>query len=735
MATSRPYVCKRALSGREIRLLVISDMSDDTLQVRITYHQMDERPSFVALSYVWGVFDQSHELKCDGQTIHTSRTLHTALQRLKKSVLTAFDVPLLWVDAIYINQEDDVEKTEQVRMMIEIYANAQYVIGYLGDESEANKNASEMLDLLWTCLYARTEQSDEDFDGSSKSQMHIFDPYLDDLTPLGLPTIEDARWQDIRSLLELPWFTRVWIIQEYVSAGSFKFFCGEWVHDGTRIFDSFQIIERSTYLMRRLVSYEKSRKQIYGISTLNHMRSNKDSSTFLQCLMTTYSNDSSDPRDKIFAVVEIGPGCTSDIIDLSKSLDFVAIETALHILSVSPLALLSCSQFLARDPNCKLPSWVPTFHSRTFVTMPVMQGTFDEDLTAIHKCFEVENRHVSEDPLSNCHSHSNRQTLVVTCHVVDRISEVCPESMPNGNTVFNTYGMFARIRTALGGLPEYISLLEHFQNDAAAWAKARYEEMKFVEQLCSYPTGYSMFEIYWRSLIQDDDHSAPTEIADALSKFWEFLHWHEGGESIAKEVMNMTKLQRQKSTIGTTVASSRWKHALRIAALALLTYFLVFEWVKHERVSVALTHTLWRLLLCISVYLMVNFLAGFCLRLANQLAINRAKLKLETINNYFSAEAGLLCDRSTRNMGRRLCLTDSGYVAWGPQMTLPGDTICRVRGSRPSFVIRKCNVDPGMSEDRFSLVGDVYVHGSMTGYGAIERDDGRTQIVKRIQLV
>jgi hypothetical protein len=50
------------------------------------------------------------------------------------------DERLVWIDALCINQSDDEEKTEQVRRMGEVYAQAKQVIVYLG-RADASKRA------------------------------------------------------------------------------------------------------------------------------------------------------------------------------------------------------------------------------------------------------------------------------------------------------------------------------------------------------------------------------------------------------------------------------------------------------------------------------------------------------------------------------------------------------------------------------------------------------------------
>lgn len=61
-----------------------------------------------------------------------SASLHGALQALRQR---NHDI-LVWVDALCINQQNQEERSEQVRSMTNIYARAKYVAVWLGGEAD-----------------------------------------------------------------------------------------------------------------------------------------------------------------------------------------------------------------------------------------------------------------------------------------------------------------------------------------------------------------------------------------------------------------------------------------------------------------------------------------------------------------------------------------------------------------------------------------------------------------------
>jgi len=54
---------------------------------------------------------------------------------------------VLWIEAICINQADDIEKSHQVSLMGEIYRNADNVVIFLGEERDDSAMVMRYLDL------------------------------------------------------------------------------------------------------------------------------------------------------------------------------------------------------------------------------------------------------------------------------------------------------------------------------------------------------------------------------------------------------------------------------------------------------------------------------------------------------------------------------------------------------------------------------------------------------------
>jgi hypothetical protein len=106
-----------------------------------------------ALSYVWGDTSGIHTLECSGMGIRITANLDYALRTLRFE-----DKPrTLWVDSICINQKNVFERSQQVRNMQEIYANAKPVLVWLGEESQKDASAFYSLRQLQHQLTNRDE--------------------------------------------------------------------------------------------------------------------------------------------------------------------------------------------------------------------------------------------------------------------------------------------------------------------------------------------------------------------------------------------------------------------------------------------------------------------------------------------------------------------------------------------------------------------------------------------------
>jgi Heterokaryon incompatibility protein (HET) len=102
---------------------------------------------FTAISYVWGAYSNpSDAILCGDTPVKVTANCFSALRHLRKALGSL----TIWVDAICINQKDDIEKSHQIPLMDQVYSLANAVYVWLG---ESNENSDRAMDYLANAGY------------------------------------------------------------------------------------------------------------------------------------------------------------------------------------------------------------------------------------------------------------------------------------------------------------------------------------------------------------------------------------------------------------------------------------------------------------------------------------------------------------------------------------------------------------------------------------------------------
>ncbi|CAN9448820.1 unnamed protein product [Alternaria alternata] len=152
------YEYERLPSARSIRILTLCPAEQHTDAIECTIEATElEEASYDALSYSWGMDEdgdssQDYEILIHGNRKWITRNLYEGLKRIR-----VCDKPIrIWIDAVCINQQDDVERSVQVAMMADIYARAEKVLVWLGNGTEENEDLVTLG--LFERIKKRTEQ-------------------------------------------------------------------------------------------------------------------------------------------------------------------------------------------------------------------------------------------------------------------------------------------------------------------------------------------------------------------------------------------------------------------------------------------------------------------------------------------------------------------------------------------------------------------------------------------------
>jgi hypothetical protein len=293
----------------EVRLILLHPGSfEDPISCSITYTSLKTCTdlAYEALSYCWGDHRQRKDIKVTvsdwrGHSefiMSINLSLHSALKKLRPQNGPA---RVLWADSICINQDDIDERSSQVSLMRDIYRTAQGVVVWLGQGTELIHKAIKTL----TAIKDRYELDESvDLSGTQLSRLH--GPLMDIVNGEKHPGMYD--FVDDWTLFESPWFSRTWVVQEAFNARETTFHCG----DNTLTLATLLRVNKCISSLKGLKlnsSHKAMMPPIYD--DLFHARFATGSSQsmqngILEVLIKGLDLDATDPRDKIFAMLQFG---------------------------------------------------------------------------------------------------------------------------------------------------------------------------------------------------------------------------------------------------------------------------------------------------------------------------------------------------------------------------------------------------------------------------------------------
>lgn len=192
-------------SRREIRLVTLLPASspDDPVECVLSSVFLAPGTDYEALSYVWGDERKKTRIQLDDQRFMVTLNLESALSHLRLT----YKPRVLWVDALCINQEDQIEKAAQVTFMTDIYDQAKIILSWLG---RGSRDTADVYDFL---------KDDNRFD-----QLRQVRGLQSERRAEGY--ISHLRYAITEMFVDNPVWRRIWIVQELAMAKSITFCCG-----------------------------------------------------------------------------------------------------------------------------------------------------------------------------------------------------------------------------------------------------------------------------------------------------------------------------------------------------------------------------------------------------------------------------------------------------------------------------------------------------------------------------
>ncbi|EXJ92906.1 hypothetical protein A1O3_01461 [Capronia epimyces CBS 606.96] len=276
------------LPGSFMRLLQIQGgTKKDGISLRITQYAVHRRPPYAAISYTWGKAGETRQIRVNGRLFHVRVNLWNLLLHLRQRGESRF----LWIDALCIDQQNLEERNFHVQLMGSIYEKSDKAIVWLGLPSEDRRQARVMDFIIEMAAFRREHTS-----------MAFQETYLGNRSP--------QRWTNLLELCRGTYWTRTWIIQEFVQASKVEALCGTASLDWNHFEEVVRAVQEvlSTAPTPSLPSFVQQFTQTIPFR-LTSRRLSHTESTLEELLAEFYDSKCAERRDKVYGVLGIADDC------------------------------------------------------------------------------------------------------------------------------------------------------------------------------------------------------------------------------------------------------------------------------------------------------------------------------------------------------------------------------------------------------------------------------------------
>jgi hypothetical protein len=351
-------------SSQEIRLIRLSSTiqeengEDKLLSFEVLHVTLENAPKYLGLSYHWGDPPTlCRTVLCDNRPIKITQNLEDALRtifcnvsRNSTELYSAGEDICLWVDALCINQDDSQEKSEQVKLMGDIFSNAAGAFGYLGHPSNGDPHAG------FRALIALANGRIVKSDGTTET-----------------PDPQQSLGGYFGDLFSNGWFLRAWVTQEMVLAKNVVCLYGLGSNHASWTLDIFaQLIYHAQAHKegKSLPAFSARDKEFaehaVQVDVWRRLRQKwrdaQQSLNIVTVLDLTRPTLAADDRDKVYSILGLTGESSRKGIPVDYSLGHTAhqvyIDTAIYCIENGQgISLLNNAGTRRRIPD--LPTWVP----------------------------------------------------------------------------------------------------------------------------------------------------------------------------------------------------------------------------------------------------------------------------------------------------------------------------------------------------------------------------------------
>ncbi|KAK5465429.1 hypothetical protein LTS15_001992 [Exophiala xenobiotica] len=312
-----------------IRLLKLSPFYDEFAPIsgEVVEVSRSELPQYVALSYVWGPETPMVTIYLHGKPVCIHQNLYAFLWHYLRSGRS----DLLWTDALCIKQTDPIEKGLQVESMGETFSGASAVVIWLGPPEQT---------ISASIAAAANVPGGKDASFLKHHSQHHADA--------------------LKQLSENPYWTRVWIVQEFILAQAlFVQYGSTWL-----TWDDFLVYFVPDSVTRATGAAHKADpnalavipSQNFHIDELidrrrlwNDPTSEKDATTLMDLVALNSTRKCKDPRDRVYGVLALSRRRTPGSIAITADYAITPVELFFRVMEAHNTVVLK-NRYHSRKP-------------------------------------------------------------------------------------------------------------------------------------------------------------------------------------------------------------------------------------------------------------------------------------------------------------------------------------------------------------------------------------------------
>ena len=290
---------------QQIRLLKItSDANRDQIRCDSQTFDLDVAPSYNTLSYAWGPQTNPQQIMLNDCPVCIGQNLYDFLL-----VFLARDgQPWIWIDQLCIDQATVAEKNHQVAMMAQVYRGSELTLVWLGPDSDHG------------CVAEYLQQNDD------------HDP-----DPTGMT---DLQYAAMRNLMQKPYWTRHWIVQELVLSKCIKLLYGETELSWDDM-AQLSVIRLSKVWVDRADPFHPFRRLHWVVNA----DVDEDLERWSDIAHFAQASACHDPRDKVYGTQAVLNSSLQIAVDYELSAREIYLESIRRVVIATPTKRLDLGRF------------------------------------------------------------------------------------------------------------------------------------------------------------------------------------------------------------------------------------------------------------------------------------------------------------------------------------------------------------------------------------------------------